>query len=125
MTTEIILRIDERGADPGRLHELTGALRTDLLAGGAEEARLVRRDDTAVGARGFDPESLGMLLVSIQGSAQALLQLVTTARGWLGRGDRHRTVELTVGDSTLMLTDASDDQQERLIDEFIRASSRS
>jgi hypothetical protein len=125
MTTEVFMRIDERGADPRRLHELTDALRADLLVRGVDDAKLVRRDDTAVGARGFDPESLGMLLVSVQGSAQALLQLVTAARAWFRLDVEHRAVELTVGDSTLTLSDASEDQQERLIDEFIRVSSHS
>ncbi|WP_433303665.1 hypothetical protein ACQP2F_12645 [Actinoplanes sp. CA-030573] len=125
MTTEVIMRVDERGADSRRLRELAEELQADLVVRGVDDARLVRRDDTAVGARGFDPGSLGVLLVSIQGSAQALLQLVESARAWLGRGNRPRAVELTIGEATLTLSDASADQQERLIDEFIRVSSRS
>ena len=123
VTTEILLRIDELGADPQRIHELTGALQNDLLTRGVQDAQPVYRDDTAVGARGFQWESLGMLLVSIQGSAQALLQLVTVVRTWLKRGGSPRTVELTIGESTLRLSDASEDQQERLIDEFVRVNS--
>jgi hypothetical protein len=53
---------------------------------------------------------------------------VVAARAWLGRGEgpaADRTVELTVGDRSLRVTSVSDEQQDRMIDAFLRAVAES
>ncbi|SNT53752.1 hypothetical protein SAMN05421812_108299 [Asanoa hainanensis] len=124
MSTQVLIRVAESGADAPCVQRLTDAFVDALRAEGVAGVETVRRGDTAVGARGVDWESLGLVLATIQGSAEAILRLVTITRAWLSRDSGPRSVELSVGEATLRLSDASGDQQERLVEEFIRAVAR-
>jgi len=118
---QVWVRIDGAGADAEILQMLADELRAELLVLDVDGVTQVVGDEHAPGARGLEWASIGILLVSIKNTTELIGQLVATVRTWLGRRSRPRAVEMTVGDRTLRLTDASDDQQDRLIDEFIHA----
>jgi putative alpha-1,2-mannosidase len=73
------------------------------------------------GMRGFDVATIGGLLVTVGQSTQALQTIVTTVRAWLGRGgSAHRSVRVEIGGDVLELADASTEDQEKLVDLFLR-----
>lgn len=121
----VIVRIDEEGADAERLQILTDGLREELLELDVQDVTSVRGGQVPPGSRGVELAAVGALLVSIKGSADLLRSVVNTVRSWLsGRHTAPRTVELTIGDKTLLVTDTSSDQQERLIEQFLRSIAR-
>jgi len=125
MHAEVTIRIAEEGADAGRLQELTYAIRDELLELAVEDVVTVRRGEAPFGSRAIDVADVGALLVSVQGSMDLLRSMVSTVRPWLGgKHTGSRTVEFTVGDKSLRVTDVSGVQQDRLIDEFVRAVAR-
>jgi hypothetical protein len=81
----------------------------------------VQAGEAPAGTRAVDIAAVGALLVTLTSSAGAAAGVVDMVRGWLRRGSGGRTVELTIGDKTLKLSGASDEQQERLIQEFLRS----
>ncbi len=112
--------IDEPGADEQRLEELAGSLRAELLDLDVEDVRRMPAGAAPPGTRGIDLAAVAAFVVSLGGSAEAVTQMVTALRAWVGRGHSHpRTVEMTVGDKTLRIADASLEQQDRLIAEFV------
>jgi hypothetical protein len=118
---QMYVTIDEPGAGPERLEELAGTLRAELLDLDVEDVRPVPAGAAPPGSRGIDPAAVAAFVVSLGGSAEAVSQMVTALQAWVGRGRTHpRTVEMTVGDKTLRITDASPDQQARLVGEFVR-----
>ncbi len=128
MNTQVLVRVDEHGACADRLAELADALRTELLALDVDDVKPAPGGDPPPGSRAFDVAAAGALLASLSGSAELISHVVVAARAWLGRGDAaaaDRTVELTVGDKTLRVTGASGEQQNRLIDAFLRAVAES
>ncbi len=126
MEREVQVRIVEEDADTERLAVLSDALRTELLGLDVDDVIPVSGGAPPTGARGLDAETVGALLVTGQAAVDLLGPLVATVRSWLGRTSdpARRCVELTVGDKTLRLTDASEAQQDRLVDEFLRAVAR-
>jgi hypothetical protein len=118
---QMYVTIDEPGADEDRLDELAGTLRAELLELDVEDVRPLPAGAAPPGSRGVDLAAVAAFVVSLGGSAEAVTQLVTALKAWVGRGGSHpRTVEMTVGDKTLRITDASPDQQARLVEEFVR-----
>ncbi len=119
--SQFVVSIDEDGADAERLEELSLALRRELLELEVEDVEPVQAGQAPAGTRAVDIAAVGALLVTLTSSAGAAARVVDMVRGWLRRGSGGRTVELTIGDKTLKLSGASDEQQERLIQEFLRS----
>ena len=118
----VLITIDESGADDERRQELSDRLRAELLDLDVVDARPVREGDPPGGARAVDIADVAAFVVSLGGTAEAFTQIVTALRAWVGRGrSAPRTVEVTVGDKTLRLSDATAAQQDRVIDEFVRS----
>jgi hypothetical protein len=118
----LMVSVDEGGADSERMEQLTLALRRELLQLDVEDVEPVRTGPAPEGTRAIDVAAVGTLLVSLTSSAAALTGVVNTVRGWLAQGSQGRTVELTIGDKTLKLAGASDEQQDQLIREFLRST---
>jgi len=56
-------------------------------------------------------------------SGALVAKVVSTIREWLKRDpEPSRAVKITLGDQTIELTAASSDQQDRLVEEFIRVA---
>ncbi len=120
MADQLVVRLDEGGADAERLEHLTIAVRRELVQLEVDNVEPVRAGPAPEGTRALDVTAVGALLVTLTSSTAALAGVVDTMRKWLLQGSRGRTVELTIGDKTLKLAGASDEQQERLVSEFLR-----
>lgn len=100
--------------DADTLHELTLRLRTTLL-----ELDVKRVDPTPAegpdGAKGVGTV-LGSLMVSL-GAAERLSRVLKTIGAWVRRNDR--AVEISIGNSTLKLSNVSAEEQSRLIDAWL------
>jgi hypothetical protein len=123
MPAEMVLRIDEEHADEQRREDLARSLRDELLYLDVDDVRPVRDGEPPPGSRGIDVAQVGALVVSFDGAIHAVATVVATIRSWLGSTHEGRSVELTVGDKTLKLSSASKEQQEQLIQEFMRSVS--
>jgi hypothetical protein len=122
MADHLVVSLDEGGADAERLEQLTLALRRELLQLEIDDVEPMRTGPAPEGTRALDVTAVGALLVTLTSSAAALASVVDTVRGWLNQGSQGRSVELTIGDKTLKLTGASDEQQEQLVREFLRTT---
>jgi hypothetical protein len=68
--------------------------------------------------------AVGALLVSLGGAATSINEIVTVVRAWLGRGGgAKRSIKLTIGGDVLELSEVSRDEQDRLVDLFVRRHS--
>ena len=124
MSTTITLTIAEAGADSERLDQLTRTLRGELADLEIGEVRVPSLGAPPPGSRAIDVAAVGALVVLLNGSAELMGHVATLMRSWVGRGRTARVVEMTVGDKSLRISDASEEQQDRLIQEFIRAVER-
>jgi Effector Associated Constant Component 1 len=123
MPAEMVLKIDEEDADEQRREDLARSLRDELLYLDVDDVRPVRDGEPPPGSRGIDVAQVGALVVSFDGAMHAVATVVATIKSWLGSAHAERSVELTVGDKTLKLSSASKEQQEQLIQEFMRSVS--
>jgi hypothetical protein len=121
MDAQLLVTVDEPGADGQRLETLSLGLRDELLALDVDDVRRVHGGEPPPGTRAVDIATVGALLVTMSGGVDLVGRVVSTVRSWLSRGEPERVVELSVGDKTLKLTAASQEQQERLVREFLRS----
>lgn len=121
MSDGLVVSVGDVGADSERLEELSLALRAELLELDVNDVQRLRDGPAPAGARALDVAAVGALLVSLSSSAGALSRVVDVVRSWLRRGSPGQTVELSIGDKTLKLSGASTEQQERLIQQFLRS----
>ncbi len=124
MDRQALVVLDRRGADDEQLDELTEALRNEL--GALDGARVLRLSggEPPPGARAAELAAVGALVVTIKGSVDLLRELIDAIRSWLGRSAHQRTVQITIGDRSLRIENASAAQQDRLIEEFVRVVAR-
>lgn len=120
--TSVSVTVQEQGADATALDELAGLLRQELLALDVNDVTRARGGQAPRGTRGLDVQTVGALVVTLQGSVTVLDSLVRAVRTWLGRGPEGRSVELTVGDAKLTLSRATMEQQDRIVEQFLRAT---
>ncbi|NEY36534.1 hypothetical protein GTU99_31055 [Streptomyces sp. PRKS01-65] len=120
----LVILLSEEGADAERVAERTAHLREELLATDVEEVSAAPGEDAPPGARAVDVAQIGSLLVGLGSSAAALSQVVTVIRSWLGRcQDKRPSLRLTLGDDTLELSEATDEQVTEAFDMFVRRHS--
>ena len=116
---QVLIAVGEPGADAERLQRLSDGVRAELLDLDVDDVRPVRTGEVPPGARAVDAAAVGAFIVSLGGSAESLQQIFTALRSWVGRSRAPRSIEMTIGDKTLRISDASLDQQERLIKTFV------
>jgi hypothetical protein len=105
---------DERG-----LEQLTSALSDELRQ--VRGARVERvRVEAPEQTKGLDAATIGSLLVSLTSAGGALTALVGVLSGWIRR-DRGRRITVKIGDRSIELSDATLDQEQQLIDAFVKA----
>ena len=121
MSDKLVVSIADVEADSERLDELTLALRRELLELDVDDVERVAAGPAPAGTRGFDVATVGALLVTLSTSASAIGNLITIVRGWLRHAPAGRSVELAIGDKSIKLSGATNEQQERLIHEFLRS----
>jgi hypothetical protein len=119
---EVLVAVHEEDAGSAEIDRLVSLLRAELLQLEVDDVRPARSDEPApAGSRGVDVAAVGALIVSVKPGIELLGTLVRTVRSWLQRGPSGRSVELTVGEVTIKLTNTSESAQESLIEEFARA----
>jgi hypothetical protein len=123
---DLKVSIQELGADAERLEGLTIALRRDLLGLDVGDVHRPRGGPLPSGSRAIDMAAAGELVVVIGGQLDALTHILSTIRSWMSRGSGSgpRSVELTLDGKTLRLSSASEEEQQQLIGEFVRALDR-
>lgn len=107
--------------DVERLDELSSVLRRELLDLGVDDVERASAGEAPAGSRGLDVASIGVLIVAFQEPLVAVTAIVGAIRGWMSSTRGAHAVELTIGDQTLKIDSASQEQQDRLIDEFVAA----
>ncbi|AOS63691.1 effector-associated constant component EACC1 [Actinoalloteichus hymeniacidonis] len=105
------------GSDPLRKERWTRSLRDDLAQWDGLTVDFMPTDDPTPGSKSgglIDP----MLVVILGSSAVAVRSLTTLITQWCAR-ERHRTVRITRGDTTLEITGKPDAAQQELAREFM------
>ena len=121
---DAVVRVEllDPDSDPETRDELMLDLREELVQLDVESVLTVPGGPAPPGSKGLDMAAAAALLVQVQGSISALGVLVSAVRTWLGRGkDPGASVKLTIGEQTLELSHATSEQQERLVQEFLRS----
>ena len=122
MSSALAIELTETGSDPERIDELTTRLRGELLDLDVEAVERVSAGPAPDGSRAIELAAIGALLVTVEQSGELVAKVVNTIREWLKRDpEPTRTVKISLGNRVIELTAASNEQQDRLIAEFVRA----
>jgi hypothetical protein len=119
MAAELRVRLFEEGVDEEALASLTTHLRSDLLRLDVEDVRALRVGAPPAGARSFDAVAVGTLPFTLGQSTEALRSVTAAILGWLARNKSARKVRLEIDGATLELSEATADDQERLVQLFV------
>ena len=121
---DAVVRVEllDPGSDPETRDVLMLDLREELVQLDVESVSTVPAGPAPPGSKGLDMAAAAALLVQVQGSITALSVLVSAVRTWFRRGkDPGASVKLTIGEQTLELSHATSEQQDRLVQEFLRS----
>ena len=121
MVGEIGLQLNQTGADPEYLEQLTVQLSNEISALDVLSVEPDHSGLAPAGTRGVDAATVGALVVSLTPALDALGGLVSTIIHWLRGGDAKRTIRLKIGDDELELMGTDAKTQHRLVEEWIRA----
>lgn len=125
-TVENTLRIllTDQDAEVEDVAELTGYLRQELLDLDVDDVTALPGGEVPPGARAVDVAQVGALLVALGSSANALSQVMTVVRSWLGRHHATRpSLHLQLGDDVLEVSEATDDQVAEAFKVFVQRHS--
>jgi hypothetical protein len=103
-------------ADAGELEAATVQLRDELLELDVDAVAPAAGRPPPTGTRGIDPATLGTLMVST--GRGAIGPLMRTLQSWIARRSS-RSVKITIDGDSLELTNASREDQERLVESFL------
>jgi hypothetical protein len=118
VTVELSLGDD---ADSEELDEAVRTLRQDLLERDAEAVEVVETEpQDADGAKGIPFLAIGALLLKVANS-EALKNVIDGLRLWVARKPS-RSITVTYGTMSIQLTGPSNEQQERLVNDFLKHS---
>lgn len=116
----LLILITEERADPERLATLAGYLRKELLQLDVANVTAPRAGEAPPGTRAIDISAVGALLVDFGQSMTGLESVIAVVKDWLGRGQRvGRGVQLQLGGDVIELSQATEADQERLVQLFI------
>lgn len=123
------IRVDilDANADAHELDDFTRSLRVDLLQLDVDDVTQVSSEGlNPAGARAIDATTLGALLITFNNSLPLATAVIDTIQDWLKRSTPPSTksVRVIVGDKSIKLDGASNEQQDRLVQAFIGALPR-
>ena len=122
MATELRIEIFEPQADQETLDQLTRNLRRELLDLDVDSVSQPVGGPAPEGSKGLELAAVGALLVQVKSSLPVVTAVVSAVRSWLQRGSSTgRSLKVTVDGRTLELTSATADQQQRIVEEFLRS----
>jgi hypothetical protein len=76
------------------------------------------------GAKVADPVTIGAVIVAMSASGGVFTSLIGALHQWLSRSAKTLKISVTVEGDTIELDKASPEQQQRLVDAFIRRHSQ-
>ena len=123
MTTDLTIELAETDADAELLEQLTYALRDELLETPVDSVAVPTVGEAPEGSRALGIAAVGALVVQLSGSADTIGKVIGVVRSWFNKKPTARTLKITVGGDVLELTAATLDQQQQLIDAFVKRSS--
>jgi membrane-associated two-gene conflict system component 1 (EACC1) len=106
-------------SDAEELDRLSLELREDLLALDVEAVERAEVQGLPTGAKGSGPGAAGTLIITLANST-VVVALIGILRSWLSRGSG-RKVQVRFGGDTILVTDASAEEQAKLIEWWIDA----
>jgi hypothetical protein len=113
----LLIEVIQEDADPDATVALTDSLQEDLLELDVEHVDAPVTVEVPDDAKAGGGLALDMLAVSL--TPAMLTAVVAVVRSWLSRqGDRR--VKLKIGDDILELSGVSQDDQHRLVDDWLR-----
>jgi len=120
--TSVVVRVLEDGVSAEEVERAGESLREELLELDVDSVHRLSEGTAPPGSRGVDIAALGGLLVSLPATPSVLSAMIETVRGWLRRGgdDSQRSVHLEIDGDVLKLGQATADQQERLVQDWLR-----
>ena len=122
VSKELKIELFEPDTDAEGVDGLAGDLRLELLELDVESVEPMALGPAPEGSKGIDVAAVGALLVCVRESWWLVDSVVTAARSWLARDSSSgRTLTITVDGQTLSLSSATAEQQQRLVEEFVRS----
>ncbi len=122
MATELTIEVFEPEADSEEIDRLTSDLRQEILALDVDAVSPVSAGPAPPDSKGLELAAIGTLLVYAKSSLPLVSAVVSAVRAWVQRGaSPGRTLKVTVDGKTLELSAATDDQQQQVVDEFLRS----
>jgi len=122
MATELTIEIQDPGATPEALDALTRSLRNELLELDVDSVEQPSGGPAPEGSKGLELAAIGALLVQVKSTLPVVTAVVGAVRAWLQRStSTGRTLKVTIDGRTLELTSATADQQQRVVEEFLRS----
>jgi hypothetical protein len=113
----LIIEVSEDGADPDEVVALTDALQQDLLELDVEHVDAPVTVKPPDDAKAGDGLALGTLVVTL--TPAMLTAVVAVTRSWFSR-QAHRRVKLKIGNDVLEMSGMSQDDQHRIVDDWLR-----
>ena len=113
----LIIEVSEDGADPDAVVALTDALQQDLLELDVEDVDALVTAKPPDDAKAGEGLAIGTLVVTL--TPAMLTAVVAVTRSWLSR-QAHRRVKLKLGDDVLEMSGMSQDDQHRIVDDWLR-----
>jgi len=122
MAAQVALEILETGADDERLDELTRSLRRELEELDVDRIERAKGGPAPAGTRSAELAAVATLVITLKESSALAAALVRTVRSWLARGQPgSKSIRLTMGDTSVELTGATNEVTDRLVQEFLRS----
>ena len=119
---EINLNVND-DLSPLEMEELTAAMRRELLHLDVESVDRVSGGPAPDGSRGIELAAIGALLVNLGKATPVLGQVVAVIQAWAARSP-NRTVKLTLGGDSLEVGGMSDEEQGRVIKDWMARHAR-
>jgi len=114
----------EEDAEAERVAELTRYLREELLELDVDDVTALPGAEVPPGARAVGGTEIGALLVTLGSSTNALNQVITVIRSWLGRHhDAHPSLHLQMDGDVLEIRKATDEQVTEAFEMFLQRHS--
>ncbi|MGW2784696.1 hypothetical protein ACWC3X_26090 [Streptomyces populi] len=124
MENELQILLAEEEAEAEHVAELTGYLREELLELDVDDVTTLPGEEAPPGARAVEVAQIGALLVTLGSSTNALNQVITVIRSWMGRHHHtHPSLRLQMGDDVLEIHKATDDQITEAFEMFLQRHS--
>ena len=119
----VILPDDEAGLEES--DRLIRQLRAELAELDADSISLTGAGMVPAGTKASDPVTVGAIVVAMSASGGVFAALIDIVRDWLGRQSGSHRVSVTIDGDTIELERASADEQQTLVEAYLRRHSAS